>query len=363
MPTYSVWMLDGADIALTGGHSLSGVTQGDGSHLVGASLTLKAPNWRETRLSDDDGSFEDNDSSQRLAGTQSINGRAEANGRVVEAEYRLILRDPQTGRDYEVYGYNVNNSQTAYATVEGLAFRGGPGGFPPIGRPLTVISSGEGPRPGEAGYGQLATPLCFAEGTRILTPTGPRPVEALRPGDRVVTRDHGAQPVLWIGAIQLDPARLAAEPALRPVRIAAGALGPGMPDRDLRLSPSHRVLVGGGRAELLFGVPEVLVAASHLVNGTTIRVDDAATGVGYVHILLPTHGIVWAEGAPAETLCLDPASTRDAQQAELAALFPDLAEAGPKAARRSLRAFEARVLLAGAAPAGATAREGADGGA
>ena len=113
--------------------------------------------------------------------------------------------------------------------------------------------------------------ICFTPGTLIDTPAGPRPVEALRPGDRVLTRDDGAQELLWVGSRRMSGARLYALPHLRPVRLGAvrlgavrlraGAFGLLRPAADLLVSPQHRLLVRGAAARALFNEPEVLVQA------------------------------------------------------------------------------------------------------
>ncbi len=107
---------------------------------------------------------------------------------------------------------------------------------------------------------------CFTPGTLILTDRGEVAVETLRPGDLVMTRDNGLQPIRWVGRKELDFAQLVALPALRPVRIAAGAMGLNTPARDLLVSPQHRVMIEGPWAEMLFGDAEVLVAATHLLG-------------------------------------------------------------------------------------------------
>ncbi|MGV6847741.1 MAG: Hint domain-containing protein [Marinibacterium sp.] len=161
-------------------------------------------------------------------------------------------------------------------------------------------------------------PPCFTAGTLIDTPDGPRKVEDLRPGDLVNTVDHGPQPVRWSGARQVT-----ADGDYAPVRIAAGAFGN---TRSLWVSPQHRILIGGWQSELLFGEPEVLVAAKHLVNGTTVTRHPLAR-VSYVHILFDRHELVRAEGAVSESFFPGESMLRRdvALRAEMLAFFPELA--------------------------------------
>ncbi len=182
---------------------------------------------------------------------------------------------------------------------------------------------------------------CFARGTRLLTPRGQVAVEALALGDLVVTRDHGAQPVRWIGVV-----RVSATGRMAPVVIEAGTFGPH--DR-LRVSPQHRIFLQNSQAELMFGQSEVLVAALHLVNDVTVRVDRSEAEVEYFHILFDRHEIVWSEGLETESFHPGRATLDgmgQAARAELLALFPGLESVGSygPAARRSLRAREALLL-------------------
>ena len=89
----------------------------------------------------------------------------------------------------------------------------------------------------------LAGPPCYAPGTLIDTPEGPRAVETLQPGDLVNTLDHGAQPIRWTRSGEHPLENLEVED--KPVLIGAGALGNGRPAQDLIVSPQHRIFVGG----------------------------------------------------------------------------------------------------------------------
>ncbi len=354
MADFTVWMLAATQISVSGGKSLSGLTQGDGSHLLGQTITLTSNGWTSTKISDNDATFDDNDTTQKLSGAQSINGTTYASGTMVEAEYKLVLQDP-TGKTWTVYGYNVNNSNPSYATIEGLSFFGGEGGFPPVGVALKVISTSEGPGSSgqpTVGYDKLAFPPCLTPGTMIATPDGARAIETLKAGDLVLTRDAGAQPLVWVGALTVPGSRLRMEPQFRPVRISAGALGPGVPSRDLVVSQQHRMLITGWQAELMAGCPEVLVAARHLVGRPGIRIDEQAAEVTYLHLLFDRHHLIWADGAETESFrptFSERLTLSAAQWKDVLALFPELAGgAGPFATpvRPCLRAWETAATVA-----------------
>ena len=193
-------------------------------------------------------------------------------------------------------------------------------------------------------------PPCFLRGTLILTPTGPRPIEDLRVGDAVVTRDRGAQPILWIGQRRMTTAELDRRPHLRPIRIRAGALGPSLPETDLLVSPQHRILVRSALAERIAGEDEVLVAAKHLLASDGIEAARDCGPVDYFHILFDRHEVVFANGAETESFYPGPQALRmvdRAARAELLELFPELRETGfrPAAARTFLTGGLARRLL------------------
>lgn len=197
--------------------------------------------------------------------------------------------------------------------------------------------------------------ICFTPGTRIATPSGPRPVEDLAEGDRVATKDSGPQEILWIGRRRIGGARLFAMPSLRPVRIASGAMGLCQPDATLRVSPAHRLVLRGARARALFNTDEVLVAARDLIDERQVRIDHAAREVTYIHLLLPRHEVLWANGV--ETESFHPAGTQPEalapeDRARLVAGLPEV-DADPfrygPFARRSLSRSEAAILLAQAA--------------
>lgn len=141
--------------------------------------------------------------------------------------------------------------------------------------------------------------VCFATGTLIDTPAGPVPVEQLAPGDVVMTRDHGPMPILWVGQSRMTwPG--SSKKAL-PILIAAGALGAGLPRRDLVVSPQHKMLVAGPAVVKMHGRPEVLVPARGLTGLPGVREMTGKRDVTYFHVLLSEHAILVAEGSFSES--------------------------------------------------------------
>lgn len=138
---------------------------------------------------------------------------------------------------------------------------------------------------------------CFLRGTAILTEAGPRAVQSLNPGDLILTADHGLQPLRWIGLRRLTPQDMTAAPQLAPVRIRAGALGPGLPARELKVSPQHRILLRDDETE-------VLVAAGKLLAMPGLSRAIGTRRVEYFHLLFDRHEIVFAEGMATESLLL-----------------------------------------------------------
>lgn len=192
--------------------------------------------------------------------------------------------------------------------------------------------------------------ICVQRGTMIDTASGPIAVEDLQLGTRVRTVDSGYQPVRWIGSRVLDREDLNHAPELRPIRLSKGSLAPGSPSRDLLVSPQHRILMTGWKAELYFGQPEVLAPAKALVNDRDIRIARDVEDVEYFHILFDRHEIMMTNGAPTESFfpgdyVLD-ALDRTIQD-ELYAIFPHLERGGRgfgPAARAAVRPGDAVLL-------------------
>ena len=173
---------------------------------------------------------------------------------------------------------------------------------------------------------------CFTPGTLIATDRGQRPIETLRQGDKVVTRDNGLRRIYWVGRRDLSLDDLREENRLRPILIRAGALGEGLPARDMLVSPNHRFLQDlaplpgdTGRAH-----DEVLVPAALLVDGRRVR-KAATLGVSYIHLLCDRHQVILANGVWTESFHPDDhvfPELDDGHRQELIGLFPDIETIG-----------------------------------
>lgn len=265
-------------------------------------------------VSDDDGGFGDDDFSQSLAGGAGLNGQWFGNGTMVENEYMLTVQD-SLGKTYQLAALSVQNE--AY-NVRGFVYVGYQ---PPLGENLTIVAV-------EDSANLSYTPTCFTPGTRIRTPAGEVPIEALQPGDPVITLDAGAQPVQLVLRRRLQPVAGAG-----PVRIASGSLGPGLPRRPLTVSPQHRILIrNGGR--------EWLVPAKALPVARNVDMDE----VTYIHLVMNGHHLVTAEGIACESFW--PGETALASLAPVARLAIIAAMPDPHPARPFLRPGAYRRRLA-----------------
>ena len=192
---------------------------------------------------------------------------------------------------------------------------------------------------------------CFTPGTKIATPKGERLVEELKVGDRVITRDNGIQEIRWVGARKMTGQELAQAVHLRPVLIRKGALGNDLPERDMMVSPNHRVLVANDKTALYFEEREVLVAAKHLTGLDGVDVVDVS-GTTYIHILFDQHEVILSDGTWTESFQpgdMSLAGIGNAQRQEILELFPELATRegidSYTAARKSLKRHEAKLIL------------------
>uniref|UniRef100_UPI002611FB06 Ig-like domain-containing protein n=1 Tax=uncultured Sulfitobacter sp. TaxID=191468 RepID=UPI002611FB06 len=192
--------------------------------------------------------------------------------------------------------------------------------------------------------------VCFTPGTMIATPKGERKVEGLKVGDRIITRDNGMQEIRWIGHRPMSGEELVANEHLRPILIQQGALGNGLPERDMMVSPQHRVLIANDKTALYFEEREVLVAAKHLTDMEGIdQVDVSHTT--YIHIMFDQHEVILSDGTWTESFQPGDnslAGVGDAARDEILELFPELATRegidAYAAARKSLKKHEAKLI-------------------
>jgi Hint domain-containing protein len=306
---------------------------------------------------DDDGYLgDDYDASNGSGGDQNDITR-DTSGQTVDGvryhiDYEMIVEDSD-GNQYSIYVLEEDGRTSALED-------GGDGdkfndqqwfvfdkdNIPPRDVDLTIVNSVV--QGAELPYDMFVA--CFAEGTEIQMSLGRQMIEGILLGDMVKCADGQMREVRWIGRHRLDAIDLASRPYLRPICITKGALGPNMPDRDLRVSPQHRVLVGDAQTELLFGESEMLVAAKHLVNNDNIYVDELAQEVCYYHILFDDHQIIYSNGALTESFYPGAESLRglaDKSRAELFELFPELEFGGSQygsVARPTLSGREALAL-------------------
>ena len=138
-------------------------------------------------------------------------------------------------------------------------------------------------------------PNCLLRGTTIRTADGDRKIEDLKIGDLLPTKFGGTRPVRWIARYPFkksDPAKPWVK-SVQPIRIARSALAPNVPENDLFVTSGHALLIDG-----------LLIQVGNLINGATIARDEAHEHdeLEYFQIKLDGHDVVYAEGAPVETM-------------------------------------------------------------
>ncbi|NSX55835.1 Hint domain-containing protein [Parasulfitobacter algicola] len=136
-------------------------------------------------------------------------------------------------------------------------------------------------------------PPCFTEDTLITVTNGfKKLVQDLKVGDLVKTKDHGLQPIKWIGRKTVKGTGTFA-----PVVFEKGAVGN---SRRLAVSPQHRMLISSWQCELHFGECEMLCAAIHLCDDFMVWRQECEE-ITYFHVLFDKHEIIYAEDAEAES--------------------------------------------------------------
>ncbi|WP_204112862.1 Hint domain-containing protein [Shimia biformata] len=255
-------------------------------------------------------------------------------------DFPILLTDPDGGgaNNYEAYAltntetstvidfYDIGGGTRNIVAIDGAAAGAVSENVPVLVGPnsTTTTLQWNQPNPDTLTYDSVSAGdtglACFVVGTLIDTPDGPRPIESLKPGDLVSTLDNGPMPLRWTGRRTVDGRDIHA-----PVRIAEGVFGA---RRDHFVSPQHRILVQGWRAELLFGEPQMLVPAKALINDGSIKRVPCRL-VTYVHLLFDDHQVVTGDGVASESFFPGDEGLNglgaDTQQ-ELVSLFPELAD-------------------------------------
>ncbi len=192
---------------------------------------------------------------------------------------------------------------------------------------------------------------CFLKGTLIVTPKGQVAVEDLQAGDWVVSPQGTRLQVLTVLVRKVGVAQAMLTPSLRPVCIQAGAMGAGLPRRDLYLSRQHRVLINSKAAKRMFERDAVLVSAHHLLSMEDVKVAPLTGEIEYFHLLLEAHGVVMAHGVGCESFLVAPISMgaiSDEARVRVERIFPDAKKDGYRAEAVALipRPKQQRQLIA-----------------
>ncbi len=197
----------------------------------------------------------------------------------------LDLRDPNTTLDVFFKGLTgITGAVYSNGTLDIMAGSSVVHSMPFSSVTPVVFSGGNSTM---TGYGEIAiSPVCYVRGTRI---AGERAIEDIQPDDLVLVAGGRERRVIWVGRRSINCTRQPDPTKVWPVRIMAGAFGPGTPRRDLLLSPQHAIFAAG-----------VLIPIKHLINGSTVM-QLMPNSVTYFHIELERHDLLLAEGLPAES--------------------------------------------------------------
>ena len=275
---------------------------------------------------------------ERIGGAWQQTANIDGVDRQIIYDYTFTVTDGTTTWRVSVIDVDLNNDNDLNDAGEDGYYLIFPDGMPPANTNLTA--GGITDNSTSVAHTNLGgSVVCFAQGTMIEADNTTCPVDTLNVGDMVMTRDGGLQAIAWIGKTTVR-----AIGDLAPIVITKGTLGN---DRDLVVSPQHAILLADWRAELLFGQDEVLVRAVDLLNHDGVYRKTGGV-VTYYHILFDAHQLVNSEGLWSESLYPGDMTLQTVNKVardEIVALFPDLAEYGPKAAP-CIRAFEAAVLTA-----------------
>lgn len=227
-----------------------------------------------------DNTFDDDAGlNQTLDGPATLNGISYVDDTIIEAEYRISVED-NLGNPYEIHFVSADDDAF---NIVGFVVHGN---VPPFGEDLLITSATDFPT-GTYAY-STTSPACFGRTTRIATARGHIRATDLLVGDEVQLAHGGTARV----ALVLSSCTRSDDPDAVPIRIRKDALGPGLPKRDLILSPQHRVWIPGLGA---------LVPARALTGLPRIGLARDKAREELIHVVLAHHDVVLAEGLPCES--------------------------------------------------------------
>jgi hypothetical protein len=323
-----VFLWDMANITTTGPDPFAEGSSAP-SGVIGNSTFRIDPTARLIRTVNDDRDtrFEET-TSQDLIEPVTIDGRTFAPGEFISTEYSYVVRP--VGSTNPADNISIVVTKIGWDDIVGITSIGqlqkG------VDYQFIAVASNDP----KVEYASLY--VCFASGTAISVPGGCRPVEDLMPGDLVLTRDSGAQPLVWVGRRRLQFA--ASNAAQRPIQFTRGCLGDGLPHRDLVVSPQHRIMIRTPA--------EVFCPAKAFDCLTGARQMKGKRHVTYHALMCRRHHVIYAEGCPVESFYLGSVSQQILSPAErkaIAALDPDLVTNFGPLARRSLTLRDSKRLL------------------
>ncbi|KDB05256.1 hypothetical protein U879_02425 [Defluviimonas sp. 20V17] len=262
----------------------------------------------EITFSDDDGKLSGDNSKDEVgadanqtAEVRDWEGNLISSGLVYDEEAYEVVRPDST--HFRIDRLEIGGQHVGYVTTDLLE----PGVTYSMYETENVYEPGgeeEHSEDNRLSYTQIADVPCFLAGTSVMTEQGMVPVDWLRPGDRLLTRDRGFQPLLWVGRFELGQTGEALPAESRPVEIEAGALGAGQPATKLRVSPQHRLLLQHPQMQLCFGHEAMFCAADFLTGRPGVSRPHRRGPAIYYHLLLPHHAAVLSDGQWTESLFL-----------------------------------------------------------
>lgn len=248
---------------------------------------LEASGWDDDGyMSGDSAQDEVGDDAQQIGSLHRLDGTLVVSGRFYSEEY-IILVGPD-GQTIRLDLVEVAGQPVAWVVSA------------PLQPATTYAQTGryDVTANTQTSYQHMANVPCLAAGTLIATERGDRPIEQLREGDGVLTRDSGFQPVLWAGRFVAEPGL----PGLCVIDIAPHAFGAGMPTRALRVTPNHRMLLASPRLMLQSGECEMFAAAKFLTGERGVTASVPPAPVAFHHLLFAEHEVILAEGLWTESL-------------------------------------------------------------